>query len=261
MLDANTGRVLYEKNAHTALPIASITKLMTALVVLDARQELSETLSISTEDVYLEQTVRSSLGFGMQMSRRDALQLALMSSENRAANMLSRYYPNGKQAFVDAMNRKAKQLGMNNSLFVEGTGLASANVASASDLAKLVQAAKQHPLIRELSTQANFAMTLNTGAVRNFHTTNRLIANPNWDITLQKTGFINADLSISFSDAKKLGETIEKIAPEIASYVTPSLTLAASTAKPGEDPKIAMSIRKGKMAVGIFPLGQIPALQ
>jgi D-alanyl-D-alanine endopeptidase (penicillin-binding protein 7) len=126
------------------------------------------------------------------MTRRDALQLALMASENRAANMLSRYYPGGKPAFVDAMNRKAAQLGMSHSAFVEGTGLASANVASASDLVKLVYAAKRHSIIRELSTQANYEMVDGDGRVRGFHTTNRLIANPGWDITLQKTGFINA---------------------------------------------------------------------
>jgi D-alanyl-D-alanine endopeptidase (penicillin-binding protein 7) len=154
VVDANTSQVLFEKNANTALPIASITKLMTALVVVEAHQALNEILTINAEDVNLEQRVRSKLNLGTEMTRRDALQLALMASENRAANMLSRYYPGGKPAFVDAMNRKAAQLGMSHSAFVEGTGLASANVASASDLVKLVKAAKQHSIIRELSTQA-----------------------------------------------------------------------------------------------------------
>ncbi len=192
VVDANTSQVLFEKNAHTALPIASITKLMTALVVVEAQQDLNERLTINQEDVNLEQRVRSKLSLGTEMSRKDALQLALMASENRAANMLSRYYPGGKPAFVDAMNRKAMYLGMVHTAFVEGTGLASANVASASDLVKLVKAAKQHVLIRELSTQANFEVADAYGRVRGFHTTNRLIGNPNWDITLQKTGFINA---------------------------------------------------------------------
>jgi serine-type D-Ala-D-Ala endopeptidase (penicillin-binding protein 7) len=192
VVDANTSQVLFEKNANTALPIASITKLMTALVVVEAHQALNEILTINAEDVNLEQRVRSKLNLGTEMTRRDALQLALMASENRAANMLSRYYPGGKPAFVDAMNRKAAQLGMSHSAFVEGTGLASANVASASDLVKLVKAAKQHSIIRELSTQANYDMVDSSGRVRGFHTTNRLIANPGWDITLQKTGFINA---------------------------------------------------------------------
>jgi serine-type D-Ala-D-Ala endopeptidase (penicillin-binding protein 7) len=192
VVDANTSQVLFEKNAHTALPIASITKLMTALVAVEAHQDLNERLTINQEDVNLEQRVRSKLSLGTEMSRRDALQLALMASENRAANMLSRYYPGGKPAFVDAMNRKAAQLGMVHSQFVEGTGLASANVASASDLVKLVKAAKQHSIIHELSTQANYELPDAAGRVRGFHTTNRLIGNPNWDITLQKTGFINA---------------------------------------------------------------------
>jgi serine-type D-Ala-D-Ala endopeptidase (penicillin-binding protein 7) len=192
VVDANTSQVLFEKNANTALPIASITKLMTALVVVEAQQALNEILTINAEDVNLEQRVRSKLNLGTEMTRRDALQLALMASENRAANMLSRYYPGGKPAFVDAMNRKAAQLGMSHSAFVEGTGLASANVASASDLVKLVKAAKQHSIIRELSTQVNYDMVDSSGRVRGFHTTNRLIANPGWDITLQKTGFINA---------------------------------------------------------------------
>ncbi len=192
VVDANSSQVLLEKNAATALPIASITKLMTALVVVDAHQDLAERLTIAEEDVQLEQRVRSRLTLGTEMSRRDALQLALMSSENRAANMLSRYYPGGKPAFVDAMNRKAAQLGMRQSYFVEGTGLASANVASAYDLVKLVKAAKQFPLLRELSTQSNYTFVDTSGRATHFHTTNRLIANPNWDIALQKTGFINA---------------------------------------------------------------------
>ncbi len=192
VVDANTSQVLLEKNATTALPIASITKLMTALVVVDAHQDMSERLTIGEADVQLEKFVRSRLPQGTEMSRREALHLALMSSENRAANMLTRYYPGGKTAFVDAMNRKAAQLGMRQSYFVEGTGLASANVASAHDLVKLVKAAKQYPLIRELSTQSNYTLVGAAGNTTNFHTTNRLVANPNWDIVLQKTGFINA---------------------------------------------------------------------
>ncbi len=192
VVDANTSQVLLEKNADTALPIASITKLMTALVVVDSHQDLNERLTIAEQDVQLEKFVRSRLTLGTEMSRRDAMQLALMSSENRAANMLTRYYPGGKQAFVDAMNRKAAQIGMKQSFFVEGTGLASANVASAHDLVKLVKAAKQYPLLRELSTQNNYTLVDSNGRATDFHTTNRLISNPNWDIVLQKTGFINA---------------------------------------------------------------------
>ena len=191
VVDANTNQVLFEKNAQTALPIASITKLMTALVVVESQLDLDELLTINEEDIYLEQSVRSRVKLGMQFTRREALQLALMSSENRAANMLTRYYAGGKPAFVNAMNRKAKQLNMTQSFFVEGTGLASANTASARDLVKLVLAAKQHPLINQLSTQES--LTVNGGmGLLSFNTTNRLIRNPGWEIALQKTGFINA---------------------------------------------------------------------
>jgi serine-type D-Ala-D-Ala endopeptidase (penicillin-binding protein 7) len=192
VVDANTGEVLLDKNSTTALPIASITKLMTALVVMDSQQDLDEVLMIEEPDLQLEKQVRSRLGLGVQLRRRDALHLALMSSENRAANMLTRYYPGGKAAFVDAMNQKAMQLGMNQSYFVEGTGLASANMASAQDLVKLMKAASHYPLIRELSTQSNLTLTGVTGQSLSFHTTNRLVTHPEWNVLLQKTGFINA---------------------------------------------------------------------
>jgi serine-type D-Ala-D-Ala endopeptidase (penicillin-binding protein 7) len=192
VVDANSSQVLLEKNASTPLPIASITKLMTALVVVEAKQSLNEVLAIDEADIRLEQRARSRLPLGTEMTRRDALQLALMSSENRAANMLSRNYPGGKPAFVDAMNRKAAQLGMRQSHFVEGTGLSSENVASAQDLVKLVKAAKQHALIRDLSTQSNYTLLDFNGKATEYNTTNRLIKNPDWDIALQKTGFINA---------------------------------------------------------------------
>jgi D-alanyl-D-alanine endopeptidase (penicillin-binding protein 7) len=181
---------------------------MTALVVVDAHQDMNERLTIGDADVQLEKFVRSRLTLGTEMSRRDAMQLALMSSENRAANMLTRYYPGGKTAFVDAMNRKAAQLGMRQSYFVEGTGLASANVASAHDLVKLVKAAKQYPLIRELSTQSNYTLVDTAGHTTSFHTTNRLVANPNWEIVLQKTGFINAAGQCLVMDTKLDGRSI-----------------------------------------------------
>jgi serine-type D-Ala-D-Ala endopeptidase (penicillin-binding protein 7) len=192
VVDANTGEVLLDKNSTTALPIASITKLMTALVVMEAHQDLDERLMIDEADLQLEKQVRSRLPQGVQLRRREALQLALMASENRAANMLTRYYPGGKTACVDAMNRKAAQLGMTQSYFVEGTGLASANMASAQDLVKLMKAASAHPLIRELSTQSGLTLVGSTGQELSFHSTNRLVGNPEWDILLQKTGFINA---------------------------------------------------------------------
>jgi serine-type D-Ala-D-Ala endopeptidase (penicillin-binding protein 7) len=192
VVDAKTGEVLLDKNSSTALPIASITKLMTALVVMDSHQDLDEILTIEEPDLQLEKQVRSRLGLGIQLRRREALHLALMSSENRAANMLTRYYPGGKSAFVDAMNQKARQLGMNQSYFVEGTGLASANMASAQDLIKLMKAASNHSLIRDLSTQSSLTLTGEMGQLLSFHSTNRLVNNPEWTVLLQKTGFINA---------------------------------------------------------------------
>ena len=191
VVDADSGAVLFEKNAHSPLPIASISKLMTALVVLDAQQDLKELLMIDDADVNLEKYSRSRLKVGTVLSRYDIMNLSLMSSENRAANALSRYYPGGKPAFVNAMNAKARQLGMTQSRFTEGTGLSSANVASAQDLVRLVQAGLQYPLIRELSTRAELAVEGANGKTVQYRTTNRLIANPNWDIVLQKTGFIS----------------------------------------------------------------------
>ncbi len=192
VVDVKTGEVLLDKNSSTALPIASITKLMTALVVMDSHQDLDEILTIEEPDLQLEKQVRSRLGLGIQLRRREALHLALMSSENRAANMLTRYYPGGKSAFVDAMNYKAMQLGMNQSYFVEGTGLASANMASAQDLVKLMKAASKYPLIRDFSTQSSLTLTGEMGQLLSFHSTNRLVNNPEWTVLLQKTGFINA---------------------------------------------------------------------
>lgn len=191
VVDADSGAALLEKNAASALPIASISKLMTAVVVLDAQQDLKEHIMIDDSDVNLEKYSRSRLKVGTVLTRYEILSLALMSSENRAANALSRYYPGGKPAFVQAMNAKAKQLGMTQSKFTEATGLSSANVASAQDLVRLVQAGLQYPVIRELSTRPELAIEGANGKAVQYHTTNRLIANPNWDIVLQKTGFIS----------------------------------------------------------------------
>ncbi len=189
-MDARTGEVLFEKNSNAVLPIASISKLMTAMVVLDASQPLGERLSISTEDIDTEKFTRSRLRPGTMLSRDEMLQLALMSSENRAANALGRHYPGGLQAFVAAMNAKARQLDMQNTYFVEPTGLSSSNVSSAVDLARLVRAASDYPLIREYSTASS--LTVVAGQHRaSFHNTNRLVSRQDWEIALQKTGYIS----------------------------------------------------------------------
>jgi len=190
VLDQRSGDVLFEKNAQAVLPIASISKLMTAMVVLDAQLPMSEMLEISGADVDTERNTRSRLGLGTRLSRGELLQLALMSSENRAAHALGRHYPGGYDRFVEQMNRKAREIGMSSSHFVEPTGLSSDNVSNARDLAMLVRAASNYPLIREYSTAS--ALTVDTGyRTVSFRNTNRLVGNPEWDIGLQKTGYLS----------------------------------------------------------------------
>lgn len=190
VVDQYTGEPLFSKNAQAVLPIASITKLMTALVVIDSQAPLGETLSISTEDIDTEKGSGSRLPPGTRLSRGEMLQLALMSSENRAANALGRHHPGGLRAFVAAMNEKARALGMEDSRFVEPTGLSSSNVSNARDLSRLVREALEYPLVRQFSTASG--LTVDTGyRMVSYRNTNRLIANPAWDIGLQKTGYIS----------------------------------------------------------------------
>ena len=189
VLDQRTGELLFEKNASAVVPIASITKLMTAMVTLDAVPDLREEVVITAEDVDTLKGSSSRLRVGTSMTREDALLLALMSSENRAAHALSRYYPGGRDAFVVAMNRKAQELGMKHTHFVDPTGLSSNNVSTATDLAKMVAAAHNYPLIREFST-TNRALVDIGRRQMGFHNTNALVASPGWEIGLSKTGFI-----------------------------------------------------------------------
>lgn len=189
VLDQDTNEVLLNKNAGAVLPIASITKLMTAVVVNEARLPLDETLTITQDDVDTEKGSRSRLTVGTQLSRGEMLHLALMSSENRAASSLGRHFPGGLSAFVTAMNAKASSLGMSDTRYVEPTGLSSQNQSSAQDLATLVKAAYMVPLIRELSTSPEYQVAVGSRQLQ-FHTTNRLVKNPEWDIGLQKTGYI-----------------------------------------------------------------------
>lgn len=189
VLDQDTNEVLLSKNAQAVLPIASITKLMTAVVVVEAKQPLDEVLSITSDDIDTEKHSRSRLAPGTQLTRGEMLHLALMSSENRAANALGRNYPGGLQAFVAAMNAKAKALGMADTKYVEPTGLSSSNQSSAHDLALLVKHAHGHELIRELSTSREYQVAIGKRQMQ-FHTTNALVRNPLWEIGLQKTGYI-----------------------------------------------------------------------
>ena len=189
VMDQASGEVLLEKNADAALPIASITKVMTAMVVLDAGQPLEESIVIAREDTQLEKYSASRLKVGASFTRAELLHLALMSSENRAANALGRSYPGGLPAFVIAMNDKARALGMTSSTFVEPTGLSSGNVASPRDLAVLVNAAYHVPLIRDYSTDRDAVVRVG-GRQQQFRNTNALTRDENWDIGLSKTGFI-----------------------------------------------------------------------
>jgi D-alanyl-D-alanine endopeptidase (penicillin-binding protein 7) len=190
VIDQDTDEVLFSKNSQAVLPIASITKLMTALVVTEAGQPLDEVLTVSQDDVDTEKRSGSRLAVGTELSRGDMLHLALMSSENRAAHALGRNYAGGLPAFVEAMNRKAQQLGMNDTRYVEPTGLSSSNQSSARDLTLLVKAASGHSIIRELSTTIEAQVAIGKRQMQ-FHTTNGLVRNPSWDIGLQKTGYIS----------------------------------------------------------------------
>ncbi len=190
VIDQSTGVVLFEKNAGAVLPIASITKLMTAMVALDTQPDLNETLMIDDADVDMLKGTHSRLKVGTQLSREDMLRLALMSSENRAASALSRHYPGGRAAFIGAMNRKAQTLGLQDTHFADPTGLTAANVSSARDLVKMVGAAQQYPLIRQFTTTLDYEVALG-GRTHAFHNTNGLVRSSSWDIGLSKTGYIN----------------------------------------------------------------------
>jgi D-alanyl-D-alanine endopeptidase (penicillin-binding protein 7) len=192
IVDEETGEVLYGKNEGAVVPIASITKIMTAMVTLDAGLALDESITVTAEDAEAGTAKRRArLPVGATLTRAELLQLALMASENRAAAALGRAYPGGMDAFVNAMNAKSHELEMNGSRFVEPTGLSSENVSSAGDLAKLVRAAKGYPLIAEYSTMPNADYTIRGKRVA-FVNTNGLVRGGNWEIGLSKTGFINA---------------------------------------------------------------------
>lgn len=190
VLDQDTNEVLFSKNSQAVLPIASLTKLMTAVVVAEAKLNMAEPLTVTEDDIDTEKFSRSRLTVGTQLTREEMLHLALMSSENRAAHALGRSYPGGLTAFVAAMNRKAQELGMADTRYVEPTGLSSNNQSSAKDLATLVKAAHQHQIIREMSTSPEYHVEVGSRQVQ-FYTTNRLVLNPSWEIGLQKTGYIS----------------------------------------------------------------------
>jgi D-alanyl-D-alanine endopeptidase (penicillin-binding protein 7) len=188
--DLETSTVLFAKNENVVRPIASISKLMTAVVVVDANLPMDEMLEITDEDVDGLKHTTSRLRVGTKLSRGDMLHLALMSSENRAANALGRHYPGGLPAFVAAMNAKALSLGMSSTHFIEPTGLSSNNVSSPHDLARLLRAASQRPLIHRYSTDTEYDVEINN-RTQTFRNTNLLVRKPDWDIKVSKTGYIN----------------------------------------------------------------------
>ena len=190
VVDVKTGKTLYQKNATKVRPIASLTKLMTALVVLDAKQNLNQTITVDKNDLDRVKHTHSRIRMGTKVTRRDALHLALMSSENRMASALARHYPGGRSAFVRAMNNKARQLGMRNTHFYDSTGLSTRNVSTAQDLGKLAAAAYRQPLIRQFTQDENREMRFSAPAYSlMFNNTNPLVKNPDWDVRLSKTGF------------------------------------------------------------------------
>jgi serine-type D-Ala-D-Ala endopeptidase (penicillin-binding protein 7) len=191
VVDQETDEVLFSKNSGAVLPIASITKLMTALVVTEAGLPLDEKLVVSQDDVSATAGSRSRLASGTALTRGEMLHLSLMASENRAAHVLGRTYPGGMDRFVVAMNAKARELGMTDTRYVEPTGLSPNNQSSAQDLTRLVRAADGHPIIRELSTTLDAAVAVGRRMVQ-FRNTNGLVRNPEWEIGLQKTGYISA---------------------------------------------------------------------
>jgi D-alanyl-D-alanine endopeptidase (penicillin-binding protein 7) len=192
VIDQTTQQVVFSKNPDPIHPIASITKLMTALVVLESAQDLNEQIAVTDEDVDTLRFTRSHLRVGVHASRLDFLRMALIASENRAASALGRSYPGGIHAFVERMNAEAAHLGMTSTHFEDSSGLNGNNVSTAHDLAILVQAAMQYPLIHEITTTASVAVPVGfRGRPIVFRNTNPLVAKPDWDIGLSKTGFIN----------------------------------------------------------------------
>ena len=191
VVDASEHRSVYTKGADDVTPIASLTKLMTAIVTLDAKLPMDESIAIDTDDFDYLKGTKSRLRIGATLPRREMLRLALMSSENRAASALARTYPGGTEAFVVAMNEKARALGMTRTSYADPTGLSPRNVSTANDLATLVAAAAEYSEIRDFTTTpSHYVEVQPTGQVLGFNNTNHLVSNSSWKIQLSKTGYI-----------------------------------------------------------------------
>lgn len=207
VIDQDTREVLLRKNDSAVLPIASITKLMTGLVISEAKLPMDEAITITQEDVDTEKGSSSRLRVGSTLTRGELMHLSLMSSENRAAHALGRTYPGGLSAFVDAMNQRAQLLGMTDTKYVEPTGLSSRNQSSAQDLARLVAIASNDKLISDLSTSPGHQVEVGNRTLQ-FNNTNRLVKNPSWDIGLQKTGYISEAGQCLVMQAKVAGRKL-----------------------------------------------------
>lgn len=219
VIDQDTSEVLISKNDQAVLPIASLTKLMTGLLINEARLPMDEIITISQADVDTEKGSSSRLSVGTELSRGELLHLALMSSENRAAHALGRTYPGGLSVFVSLMNAKARSLGMTDTRYVEPTGLSSRNQSSARDLAKLVQTAYAEPMLRELSTSPGHQVEVGRRTLQ-FNNTNRLVKNPAWDIGLQKTGYISEAGQCLVMQAKIAGRKLIMVFLDSAGKLT-----------------------------------------
>lgn len=207
VIDQDTQEVLLSKNDHAVLPIASLTKLMTGLLISEARLDDNEPITITQDDVDTEKGSSSRLAVGATLSRGELLHLALMSSENRAAHALGRTFPGGMSEFVRLMNAKAKVLGMKDTRYVEPTGLSSQNQSSARDLALLVRAAYEDSTLRTLSTSPGHQVEVGRRTLQ-YNNTNRLVKNPSWDIGLQKTGYISEAGQCLVMQAKVAGRKL-----------------------------------------------------
>jgi len=207
VIDQETREILFSKNDRVVLPIASLTKLMTGLIVTESRLPLNEMITIRQDDVDTEKGSRSRLQVGIELSRGELLHLALMSSENRAAHALGRTHPGGLAVFVGLMNARAQSLGMKDTRYTEPTGLSSNNQSSAKDLATLVAAAYNDPKLRELSTSPAHEVEIGNRTLQ-FNNTNRLVKSPSWDIGLQKTGYISEAGQCLVMQAKVAGRKL-----------------------------------------------------
>lgn len=253
VIDQDTSEVLFSKNDQAILPIASLTKLMTGLVVSEARLPMKEVITISQADVDTEKGSSSRLKVGTELSRGELLHLALMSSENRAAHALGRSFPGGLPVFIGLMNEKARLIGMNDTNYVEPTGLSSKNQSSARDLVKLVNVAYGDPILRELSTSPAHQVAVGKRTLQ-YNNTNRLVKNPAWDIGLQKTGFISEAGQCLVMQAKISGRKLIMVFLDSAGKLSrlgdaervrrwvESIPVASSVSMPFADPAIGQKI-------------------